>query len=315
MSNQEHLPERLKISKWTTFLLAFALFGIYLLLPQLSDLPGIFKLLGEMNIRWIAGGLMCTGLTLAAGGLLQYYAGNNLGTVRETTIVSLAALFVSRFMPVNLGGITLVARYYKRQHVKASTALSYAVLPPVLAVATPVTLLVLISPLTIAQAAADLGNYVLRYGLIAFLVVTICVLLMASRSIRHSMQRAKYYLIQAWRLYTPTQKAYIASSTLLFFIFSASVFLISAWSLDSSLPFLNLIAIFISATVAGQIIPTPGGIGTTEALLVLGLSGLGLDLTAAVTITLLFRLFLFWLPMIPGSICFMYLTRQTKHLV
>lgn len=314
MSNQIRLTQRLKISKWTAFLLGFALLGMYLLLPQFSDLPDIIKLVGRMDLLWIALGLLFTVLALLTGGLVQYFSGNNTGSIKEITVLSLAALFVSRFMPVNLGGITLVARYYKQKQIKTPTAISYAVLPPILAVLIPIILLILVSPVTLLQATSNLGNYVMHYGVITLLVALLCISLFISKPVRNRLKQTRHYFTEAWQLYTPSQRVIIAGSSILFTLFTSFVFLISAWSVDSSLPILSLLVVLITASVAGQIIPTPGGIGTTEALLILGLSGLGQDITAAITITLLFRLFLFWLPMLPGGFCFFQMVRRVHPI-
>ncbi|MBL8138998.1 MAG: flippase-like domain-containing protein [Acidobacteria bacterium] len=47
----------------------------------------------------------------------------------------------------------------------------------------------------------------------------------------------------------------------------------------------------------------PGGLGTFEATSVLMLRMLGIDVAVALSATLLFRGFSFWLPMVPGYWC------------
>jgi uncharacterized protein (TIRG00374 family) len=60
-----------------------------------------------------------------------------------------------------------------------------------------------------------------------------------------------------------------------------------------------------------NIAPTPGGIGATEAFLVVGLTALKFSLPQAVAITLIYRLLTFWLPIIPGGIA-LHLVNKRK---
>lgn len=59
---------------------------------------------------------------------------------------------------------------------------------------------------------------------------------------------------------------------------------------------------FIIASALSQLVPVPMGLGSSEAALVLMLRAVGISLEAAMTATLLFRGFTFWLPMLPGLV-------------
>jgi uncharacterized protein (TIRG00374 family) len=64
-------------------------------------------------------------------------------------------------------------------------------------------------------------------------------------------------------------------------------------------------AMFASFTVASalsRLVPVPMGLGSSEAALVLMLRAVGISLEAAMTATLIFRGFTFWLPMLPGLV-------------
>lgn len=62
--------------------------------------------------------------------------------------------------------------------------------------------------------------------------------------------------------------------------------------------------VFLVGATVGQVAPTPGGLGAVEAALTAGLAGVGVDGGVALSAVLMFRVFTFWLPAIPGWFCF-----------
>ncbi|NBO46520.1 MAG: hypothetical protein EBU85_05860, partial [Actinobacteria bacterium] len=68
--------------------------------------------------------------------------------------------------------------------------------------------------------------------------------------------------------------------------------------------------VYLSGAALGQAVPTPGGVGGVEAIMSAALAAAGLDVSTALSATLLFRLVTFWLPVIPGWAAFRYLTNR-----
>ena len=62
--------------------------------------------------------------------------------------------------------------------------------------------------------------------------------------------------------------------------------------------------VFLVGATVGQVAPTPGGLGAVEAALTAGLAGVGVDGGVALSAVLMFRVFTFWLPAVPGWFCF-----------
>ncbi|MFZ1854238.1 MAG: lysylphosphatidylglycerol synthase domain-containing protein, partial [Candidatus Nanopelagicales bacterium] len=60
----------------------------------------------------------------------------------------------------------------------------------------------------------------------------------------------------------------------------------------------------------GQAAPTPGGLGAVEAALTAALAAAGVEAAVAVSAVLLFRIFTFWLPTLPG---WLFFNRMTKN--
>src|SRR6185369_56784 len=76
------------------------------------------------------------------------------------------------------------------------------------------------------------------------------------------------------------------------------------------LPFATVGAVYLVGSAVATAAPTPGGLGAMEAALIGGLVAAGLDNSIAVPAVFLFRLATFWLPILPGWLCFSWLRRR-----
>ncbi|MGR8008413.1 lysylphosphatidylglycerol synthase transmembrane domain-containing protein [Streptomyces hypolithicus] len=79
---------------------------------------------------------------------------------------------------------------------------------------------------------------------------------------------------------------------------------------DTQLSYATVAVVFLTANALGSAVPTPGGIGAVEGALIAALSVAGLDTQIATPAVLLYRLLTFWLPVLPGWLCFNHLTRK-----
>jgi undecaprenyl-diphosphatase len=87
-------------------------------------------------------------------------------------------------------------------------------------------------------------------------------------------------------------------------------FFASLEAFRTSLPLLEVTAVFLGAAAVASVAPTSGGLGAMEAALVAGLSAFGASLGPAIAGVLAFRLVTFWLPILPGWMMFRHLTRR-----
>lgn len=73
---------------------------------------------------------------------------------------------------------------------------------------------------------------------------------------------------------------------------------------------LALTAVYLAASSAGSLVPTPGGIGAVESAMIAGLVAAGLTAQVATAATLLSRLVTVWAPAIPGLVALRSLRRD-----
>jgi undecaprenyl-diphosphatase len=74
--------------------------------------------------------------------------------------------------------------------------------------------------------------------------------------------------------------------------------------------FVAVATVFLAGSAVAQAAPTPGGIGATEAVLIAGLTAVGLASSVAVPAVFLYRIATFWLPIVPGWLAFQRLQRD-----
>ena len=104
----------------------------------------------------------------------------------------------------------------------------------------------------------------------------------------------------------------LGGSILLTFSYLVTLyFSISAFG--GGLAFATVGAVFLVGSAIAQAAPTPGGLGAVEAALIAGLVAAGLDNTVAVPAVFLYRLFTFWVPILPGWVAFQWL--QTNEYI
>jgi uncharacterized protein (TIRG00374 family) len=84
----------------------------------------------------------------------------------------------------------------------------------------------------------------------------------------------------------------------------------SVEAFGGGLAFATVGAVFLVGSAVAQAAPTPGGLGAVGAALIAGLVAAGLDNTVAVPAVFLYRLFTFWIPILPGWLCFQRLERH-----
>lgn len=73
-------------------------------------------------------------------------------------------------------------------------------------------------------------------------------------------------------------------------------------ALDLPVPPLHMALAYLAATVAVALVPTPGGLGSVEAALVVALVAAGGPATLATAVVLAYRIITVWLPLLPGAL-------------
>ena len=90
-----------------------------------------------------------------------------------------------------------------------------------------------------------------------------------------------------------------------------SVVLVAALrAMDVSAPVVAVAIIYVVASAAAALLPSPGGVGALDVALVAGLVAIGVDAPLALAAVVAYRLFTVWAPLVPSAVVFAVLLRR-----
>ncbi|CAL9283071.1 hypothetical protein SUDANB66_00663 [Streptomyces sp. SudanB66_2053] len=108
----------------------------------------------------------------------------------------------------------------------------------------------------------------------------------------------------------PARALALWGGALAFPALQAGVLVLVGRAFGLAVPSAHLAVAYLAATVAVALVPTPGGIGSVEAALVVALVAVGGAAAVATAVVLVFRLLTVWLPLLPGALTLAALVRM-----
>ncbi|MFI5572239.1 YbhN family protein [Streptomyces sp. NPDC051740] len=107
----------------------------------------------------------------------------------------------------------------------------------------------------------------------------------------------------------PSRALALWGGALAFPALQATVLVLVGLAFGLSVPPAHMAVAYLAATVAVALVPTPGGIGSVEAALVVALVAVGGAAAPATAVVLAFRVVTVWLPLLPGALTLGVLVR------
>lgn len=302
-------PQKLLV--WGSLAAAF-----YLLLPQLADISGLVDEIQDMTLAWIPAIVVASVITYVGAALS--FAGSVPESVPKVAnfYSQLAGSFVNRVTAVKVGGMALAIRFAQKCGIDPSVAVAGAGLNAIAGVMVHVTLTV---GFVLAAGSGDIGfempdTTTVLAAVAGVLVLSgLAMLVPAARRVffakavpamKHAVQGANDVVHSPSKLVLMFGgSAVVTLSYLVCLEFCVRAF-------DASMGFAAVGVVYLAGSAVGQAAPTPGGIGAIEAALAAGLTSAGMDGAAALSAVIVFRLATFWLPILPGWVCFKWLERN-----
>lgn len=295
--------ERVK-SRTVLMVLGFAL-AIYFLIPQLTETD--FGAVLDANWAWAPAILAASFVTYVGA------AYNVMGSVPDavrllpSVLAQFAGTFINRITPVKVGGMATNVRYLQKNGVDTPVAVSGVGISSVATTIVHMSLL-LITVLFLGRNAGDFiklpsGQTVLIGLVVVFTLGAFAFFLPFFRNI---FKKKVWPMIRRSGQGMANVATNPAKAVMLFGgAFTMIVaYIASLWfSLEAFGGGLGVAAValvFLGGQALGQMAPTPGGIGATEAAMIAAMTALGLDASAAVPTVFLYRIATFWLPILPG---------------
>ena len=108
----------------------------------------------------------------------------------------------------------------------------------------------------------------------------------------------------------PARALALWGGSLAFPVLQAAGLVAVALAVDVPVPVTHVALAYLAASIAAAAVPTPGGIGSVDAALVVALVAAGASVTAAGSVVLGYRIITVWLPLIPGALVLGALVRS-----
>ncbi|MDY7106970.1 MAG: flippase-like domain-containing protein [Actinomycetota bacterium] len=306
-----------RIDRNTVFTIVVLAAATYFLFPQLTDVPGIFRQIREADWAWTpllllgsAGTYVGAAASLAGAVPARLPAGPMLGA-------SVGSSFASKLAPAGLGGMALNVRFLQKQGVDEPVAVTGVGLNTIAGLVGHVSL----TGVFVVWAGRDaFGSFELpdpRWFLIgAGIALALAALSMA---VPRTRQIVLHRLVPVVRraldgtsevLRRPGKLAMLLGGSISVTFFYIVTLYFATQAFGGGLAFATVGAIYLVGQAVAQAAPTPGGLGAVEAALIGGLVAAGMDDTIAVPAVFMYRLFTFWVPILPGWLAFTWLQRN-----
>jgi glycosyltransferase 2 family protein len=309
---------RLQRVRPRTLLAIAALAGaFYFLLPQIAQVSSSWHALLHANWAWLPVIIGLSALTYVASAIALIGSVPGPVPFGPAVLAQGASSFINRVSPANVGGMALNARFLQKTGTPAPASVAAVGVNALAGAVMHVALIVVF----FALAGHDLTRaFKLPSGskiLLALAVITAVIgVILATRPGRRWARRQ---LIPGARSAAGSLRQAAASPFKLSLLIGGSALITLAYiaGLAASVqafgggPGLVVLgAVYLAAAALAAAAPTPGGLGAIEAALVAGLTGVGMQPGPAVSAVLLYRLATYWLPVLPGWLCWRSLQHQ-----
>jgi glycosyltransferase 2 family protein len=308
---------RLQRVRPRTLLAIAALAGaFYFLLPQIAQVSSSWHALQSANWAWLPVIIGLSALTYVASAIALIGAVPGHVPFGPAVLAQGASSFINRVSPANVGGMALNARFLQKSGTGTPASVAAVGVNSLAGAVMHVLLMVVF----FALAGHDLTKAfklpsASKILLILAVILAVIGVILATRPGRRWTRKQ---LIPGARSAAGSLRQAAASPVKLGLLVGGSALITLAYiaGLAASIqafghgPGLVVIgAVYLGAAALAAAAPTPGGLGAIEAALVAGLTGVGMQPGPAVSAVLLYRLATYWLPVLPGWLCW----RSLQH--
>jgi len=307
--------------RWRTVVVGLTLAAaVYVLLPQLADLPSMMQSVRGADWRWVLAVVAASILTYV--GAAMGLAGGTPGRVPvgRALLVALSSSFVVLVAPGAIGQVGLNVRFLQKRGYSTSVAVSASAAKETAVVVVHLLLLGTFA-LWVGSADAVQGEWEKLPPAGVLLAVAGAVLGVTGLALAFPGARRwlRQTVVPAARDAVSAMSGVVASPGKMSMLFlgvallplgyaACLFFSVAAFGGGASFPAIALV--FLTVGSLAMAAPTPGGLGAVEAVLLAALTGVGIAPPAALAAVFLYRLATFWLPIAPGFVSFRYLTAR-----
>lgn len=297
-------------------LLNIALIGIfiYAIIPQLNDFRGTLDQLTDFDLTWLPLIIALSLLTYVVSGLVYVILADVPIKVMQSSMIQLAASFVSKIVPGGLGYTAVNTRYLHKAGLSISDATATVVS------ATAIGFFMFIVPLGLFLILTG-GSVFTLFNIdfpprvafyVALGIATFVLVLAVVKNLRRKIFKAILKFTASLRdiATSPLQLALASGSSLALSLVYILCLYACFKAFDVPLGFLSAVVVYAAAVIAKTTVPTPGGLGPQEIAMVTSIIGLGIIKPTALAIVILYRLATFWMPIPLSLLAYKYIEKK-----
>lgn len=299
----------------------------YLLVTRLAevDFSEIVSEFAGADWTWIVVALVLGQMAIASQSVVTQGAAPQRVAYGPLVLLQFAVAFIMLAVPSSAARIAMVVRFFQRQGVPASAAVSISLLDSFTGFLVQVAVLVITLvfgvggvQLHLSGTGSSVNTSNLVTALVVLAVVAVLAVLIAAflrRTREWVLAKVREPVSEMWSIAkgvrTPRRLLQLFGGnfvTELLFGLCLGASALAFGGASSGLA--GAMVVYIAAALFGGFMPVPGGVGVMEAALTAGLSALGMDSGAALGAALAFRAITFYLPPVWGAAATGWLRRQ-----
>ncbi|MFJ5140790.1 flippase-like domain-containing protein [Streptomyces sp. NPDC088707] len=288
----------------------------YFLLSQISRTP--LSTISEADWRWVAAAVLFSALSYVAAAMsLLGFVPERVGFWR-TVVAQVAGSFVKIVAPAAVGGVALNTRFLQRSGVRPGLAVASVGASQLFGLGAHILLLLAFGYLTGTERSQSFTPS--RTVIAGLLTVAVLVLVVTAipfmRKFVSTRLRSLFagvvprmldVLQRPMKLVTGIGGMLLLTLT---FVLCLDASIRAFDHNNVSISYASVAVVFLAGNALGSAAPTPGGVGAVETALTFGLVAVGLPIEVATPAVLLYRLLTLWIPVLPGWLCFNWLTKR-----
>ncbi|MCZ1017911.1 lysylphosphatidylglycerol synthetase family protein [Streptomyces noursei] len=291
-------------------------FAAYLLLSQLTNF-NLGDVINQARWVWVLVAAFFSALTYVAAAMsLLGFVTEKVSFLR-TLLAQVAGDFVKLVAPTAIGGVALNTRFLQRAGVRPGLAVASVGASQLFGLGSHIVLLLAFGYLTGTEHAPQIQAS--RTVIAGLLTVAVLILVVTAvpvlrkfvvtrlRSLFAGVVPRMLDILQRPRKLVTGIGGMLLLTGANVMCLDASI---RAFGGGDQISYAGIAVAFLAGNALGSAAPTPGGVGAVEAALIGALTFGGLPAETALPAVLLFRLMVFWLPVLPGWLAFNFLSRK-----
>ncbi len=287
---------------------------IYVIIPQLNAFKGVFDSLGSLQTIWLVPIILASVATYILTALIYVILSSVPLKLWPTTLVQLAASFMSKVVPGGVSTAGLNLRYMNRSGVDTVDASAIIVTNNTLGFVMfviPLSLFLLFSGRSLASLLSFKITITQVILVLSGLLILLAILAAKKKLRRKALSAVSNFAASIREFTNSPLEVGLASAASLAVSLSYILCLYFCFlAFGLSVGFAGAVLVYITAVIAKTIAPTPGGLGPLEIAMISALVGLGVAKPEALSVVVLYRLATFWLPIPFSLLAYRHITNK-----